>query len=158
MRAQITPFLLFNQEAEAAARFYVNLFNGKLLHIQPYPEGTPMPAGAVMTATFEIFGLTLTALNWGQAANYTEAVSFAIEPETQAEVDHYWNALIADGGQEMPCGWLKDKYGVTWQVAPEVLPRLMNDPEPKKASAVIKAMMKMKKIIISDLETAYDQA
>jgi predicted 3-demethylubiquinone-9 3-methyltransferase (glyoxalase superfamily) len=158
MRAQITPFLLFNTEAEAAARFYVSLFNGKLLNVQPYPDGTPMPKGTVMTATFEIFGMTLTALNWGQPANYTEAVSFAIEPETQEEVDHYWNTLISNGGQEMPCGWLKDRYGVTWQVAPEVLPRLMNDPDPKKASAVMQAMMKMKKIIIKDLEEAYAQA
>jgi len=155
MRAHITPFLLFNQEAEAAAHFYVSVFKGKLLSIQTYPDGTPMPDGAVMTATFEILGMTLTALNWGQPANYTEAVSFAIEPETQEEVDHYWNTLIADSGQEMPCGWLKDKFGVTWQVAPEILPRLMNDPDPKKASAVMKAMMKMKKIIIKDLETAY---
>ena len=158
MHAQIIPFLLFNTEAEAAARFYVSVFNGRLINIQPYPEGTPMPEGAVMTATFEIFGMTLTALNWGQPANYTEAVSFAIEPETQEEVDHYWNTLTSDGGQEMPCGWLKDQYGVTWQVAPEALPRLMNDPDPKKASAVMKAMMKMKKIIIKDLQVAYDDA
>lgn len=158
MRAQITPFLLFNTEAEEAARFYVSVFNGKLLNIQSYPSGTPMPADMVMTATFEIFGMTLTALNWGQPAHYTEAVSFSIEPETQEEVDHYWNTLTADGGQEMPCGWLKDKYGVTWQVAPEILPRLMNDPNPQKALAVMKAMMKMKKIIIKDLQEAYDQA
>ena len=158
MKAQITPFLLFNTEAEQAARFYVALFNGKLINIQTYPEGTPMPKGTVMTTTFEIFGITMTALNWGQPANYTEAVSFAIEPETQEEVDHYWNTLIADSGQKMPCGWLKDKFGVTWQVAPEALPRLMNDPDPKKASAVMTAMMKMKKIIIKDLQDAYDQA
>jgi predicted 3-demethylubiquinone-9 3-methyltransferase (glyoxalase superfamily) len=158
MHAQITPFLLFNTEAEAAARFYVSVFNGKLLNIQHYPDGTPMPKDTVMTATFEILGMTLTALNWGQPANYTEAVSFAIEPETQEEVDHYWNTLIGDSGQEMPCGWLKDRYGVTWQVAPEVLPRLMNDPDPKKASAMMQAMMKMKKIIIKDLEDAYAQA
>jgi len=158
MRAQITPFLLFNTEAEAAARFYVSLFNGKLLSIQSYPEDAPMSKGMVMTATFEILGMTLTALNWGQPANYTEAVSFAIEPETQEEIDHYWHTLIGDGGQEMPCGWLKDRYGLTWQVAPEALPRLMNDPDPKKATAVMHAMMKMKKIIIKDLEDAYAQA
>ena len=158
MKAKITPFLLFNTEAEEAARFYVGLFNGKLLNVRRYPDGTPMPAGTAMTATFEILGMTLVALNWGQPANYTEAVSFAIEPETQEETDHYWNSLIADSGQEMPCGWLKDKYGVTWQVAPEALPRLMNDPNPKKASAVMQAMMKMKKIIIKDLQDAYDGA
>jgi predicted 3-demethylubiquinone-9 3-methyltransferase (glyoxalase superfamily) len=158
MRAQITPFLLFKNEAEAAANFYVSVFNGKLLDVRRYPENTPMPAGTVLTATFEIFGMTMTALNWGQEAKYLETISFAIEPDTQEEVDHYWNALIADGGQEGPCGWLKDKYGVSWQVAPEVLPRLMNDPDPKKSSAVMQAMMKMKKIIIKDIQEAYDNA
>lgn len=154
MKAKITPFLLFNTEAEAAARFYVSVFNGKLLGVKHYPDNSPMP-GAVMTATFEIFGTTMTALNWGQEAKYTESISFMIEPETQEEVDHYWNALIADGGEEGPCGWLKDKYGVSWQVAPEVLLRCINDPDSKKSSAVMQAMMKMKKIIIKDIETAY---
>jgi predicted 3-demethylubiquinone-9 3-methyltransferase (glyoxalase superfamily) len=158
MRAKITPFLLFKNEAEAAANFYVSVFNGKLLAVKKYPENTPMPAGTVLTATFEIFGMTMTALNWGQEAKYLETISFAIEPDIQEEVDHYWNALIADGGQEGPCGWLKDKYGVSWQVAPEVLPRLMNDPDPKKATAVMQAMMKMKKIVIKDIQEAYDNA
>jgi predicted 3-demethylubiquinone-9 3-methyltransferase (glyoxalase superfamily) len=158
MRAQITPFLLFKDEAEAAANFYVSVFNGKLLKVDHYPQGTPMPTSMVMTASFEIFGMTMTALNWGQDANYTESISFSIEPETQEETDHYWNALIADGGSEGPCGWLKDKFGVSWQVAPQVLPRLMGDADPKKASAVMKAMMKMKKIIIKDIQEAYDQA
>ncbi|WP_448697263.1 VOC family protein [Mucilaginibacter sp. AW1-3] len=158
MRAQITPFLLFKDEAEAAANFYVSVFGGKLLNIDPYPEGTPIPAGAVMTATFEIFGMTMTALNWGQPAEFKETISFAIQPETQEETDHYWNALIADGGSEGPCGWLKDKFGVSWQVAPEVLMRMMSDPDPKKSSAVMQAMMKMKKIIIKDIEEAYHKA
>lgn len=158
MRAQITPFLLFNNEAKEAADFYVSVFNGKLLNVTYYPQGTPMPAGTVLTATFEIFGMTMTALNWGQEAKYLETISFAIEPDTQEEVDYYWNALIADSGQEGPCSWLKDKYGVSWQVAPEILPRLMNDPDPKKSSAVMLAMMKMKKIIIKDIQEAYDKA
>jgi predicted 3-demethylubiquinone-9 3-methyltransferase (glyoxalase superfamily) len=158
MRAQITPFLLFDKEAEAAAKFYVSVFNGKLLEVKKYPENAPMPAGTVLTATFEILGMTMTALNWGQEAKYTESISFAIEPDTQEEVDYYWNALIGDGGEEGPCGWLKDKYGVSWQVAPEVLPRLMNDPDQKKSMAVMQAMMKMKKIIIKDIQQAYDNA
>jgi predicted 3-demethylubiquinone-9 3-methyltransferase (glyoxalase superfamily) len=158
MKNKLIPFLLFNTEAEEAANFYVELFKGKLMHVQPYPDGTPMPKGTAMTATFQILGMNITALNWGQPANYTEAVSFAVEPETQEEVDHLWDSLIGDTGKEMPCGWLKDKYGVTWQVAPEALPRLMGDPDPKKSSAVMKAMMKMKKIIIADLEAAYEQA
>ena len=158
MKAKITPFLLFNSEAEEAANFYVSVFKGKLLKVERYPEGTPVPAGTVMTATFEIFGMTFTALNWGQEAPHTLSISFAIEPETQQEVDYYWDALTADGGAEDPCGWLRDKYGISWQVAPTILPRLMMDPDPKKASAVMKAMMKMKKIIIKDLETAYQNA
>jgi len=158
MRSKITPFLLFNTEAGEAAKFYVDLFNGKMLSIKHYPQSAPMAADIVMTATFEILGTTMVALNWGQPANYTEAVSFAIEPDTQEEVDRYWNTLIGDSGQEMPCGWLKDKYGVTWQVAPEILPRLMGDPNPKKSAAVMQAMMKMKKIIIKDLQEAYDKA
>jgi predicted 3-demethylubiquinone-9 3-methyltransferase (glyoxalase superfamily) len=111
-----------------------------------------------MTATFEIFGMTMTALNWGKEAKYTESISFAIEPETQEEVDHFWNSLTANGGEEGPCGWLKDKYGVSWQVAPEVLIRYINDPDPKKSSAVMQVMMKMKKIVIKDIETAYQEA
>jgi predicted 3-demethylubiquinone-9 3-methyltransferase (glyoxalase superfamily) len=158
MKAKITPFLLFNTEAEEAARYYVSIFNGQLLDVQHYPEGSPMPPGTVLTATFDIFGMTMTALNWGQEAKYTETISFMIEPETQDEVDHYWNALTADGGEEGPCGWLKDKYGVSWQVAPDVLMRYINDSDPKRASAVMQAMMKMKKIIISDIEAAYKQA
>jgi predicted 3-demethylubiquinone-9 3-methyltransferase (glyoxalase superfamily) len=128
------------------------------LHVQNYPENGPMPNDTVMTATFEIFGMTMTALNWGQEAKYTESISFAIEPENQEETDQYWNALIAGGGSEGPCGWLKDKFGVSWQVAPEALPRLMSDPDPKKSTAVMRAMMKMKKIIIKDLEEAYNNA
>lgn len=158
MRAKITPFLLFNHEAEEAAKFYVSVFNGKLVKVDHYPEGTPMPAGTVLTASFEIFGMTMTALNWGQEAKYSETISFAIEPETQEETDQYWNALIADGGSEGPCGWLKDKYGISWQVAPEILPRLMGDTDPEKSTAVMMAMMKMKKIIIKDLQAAYDNA
>lgn len=158
MRGQITPFLLFNTEAEEAAKFYVAVFKGKLLSVEKYPENSPMPAGTVLTASFEILGMKITALNWGQEAKFRETVSFAIEPDTQEEVDYYWNALIADSGEEGPCSWLKDKYGLSWQVAPEILPRLMKDPDPKKATAVMHAMMKMKKIIIKDIQAAYDNA
>ncbi|HXS37909.1 MAG TPA: VOC family protein [Flavipsychrobacter sp.] len=158
MRAKIIPFLLFNNEAEAAANYYVSVFKGKLLDVKKYPQNGPMSADTIMTATFEIFGMTMTALNWGQEAKYMETISFAIEPDTQEEVDYYWNTLIADGGQEGPCGWLKDKYGVSWQIAPEILPRLMNDSDPKKATAVMQTMMKMKKIVIKDIQKAYDNA
>jgi predicted 3-demethylubiquinone-9 3-methyltransferase (glyoxalase superfamily) len=157
MKAKITPFLLFDHEAEEAANFYVSIFNGKLLSVNRYPDNSPMP-GMVLTATFEILGMTITALNWGQEANYSDTISFAIETDTQEETDHYWKALIADRGEERPCSWLKDKYGVSWQVTPEILPRLMGDPNPKKSSAVMQAMMKMKKIVIKDIQAAYDKA
>jgi predicted 3-demethylubiquinone-9 3-methyltransferase (glyoxalase superfamily) len=158
MRKQITTFLLFNSEAEEAANFYVSVFGGKMLDIVRYSETSPFLPGAVMTAAFEILGMTMTALNWGQEAKYSETISFSIEMDTQEETDHYWNTLIADGGEEGPCGWLKDKYGVSWQVTPAMLPRLMKDPDPKKATAVMQAMMKMKKIVIKDIQDAYDGA
>jgi len=156
MKNQINPFLLFKNEAEEAANFYVSVFKGKLLNVSRYPEGAPMPAGTVLTATFEIFGTTFTALNFGSDVEPTIAVSFAIEPVTQDETDYYWNALIANGGEEGQCGWLKDKFGFSWQVAPEALSRLMSDKDPKKSSAVMQAMMGMRKIIIKDLEKAYN--
>lgn len=157
MKAHITPFLLFNKEAKEAARFYVSVFNGKMLGVSYYPEKSPMP-GVAMTATFEIFGMKMTALNWGRDTRFDLSVSFAIEPDTQEETNYYWNALIADGGEESQCGWLKDKFGLSWQVAPEALPRLMGDKNPNKSAAVMQAMMKMKKIIIKDLEEAYANA
>lgn len=158
MRKQITTFLLFNSEAEEAANFYVSVFGGKMLDIVRYSETSPFLPGKVMTATFEILGMTMTALNWGQEAKYSETISFSIEMDTQEETDHYWSTLIANGGEEGPCGWLKDKYGVSWQVTPTILPKLMKDPDPKKATAVMQSMMKMKKIVIKDLQEAYDKA
>ena len=157
MKAKITPFLLFNTEAEEAATFYVSVFNGKLLKVDHYPEDSPMPVGTVLAATFEILGMTITALNWGQEATYKETISFSIEPDTQEEVDYYWEALIADNGEESMCGWLKDKFGISWQITPEILPRLMSDPDPKKSSAVMKAMMTMTKINIKDIQEAYNK-
>lgn len=158
MRAQITPFLLFNNQAEEAANFYASVFGGKVTNVDYYPENGPMPAGTVLTATFEIFGMTIIALNCGSDVPFTDAISFAIQPDIQEETDYYWDALLAGGGQESQCGWLKDRFGVSWQVAPEALPRLMNDPDPKKSSAVMQAMMKMRKIIIKDIEEAYRNA
>ena len=158
MRAQIIPFLLFNDQAEPAANFYVSVFGGKVTDVSRYPENGPMPAGTVLTATFEILGMTITALNSGWDVPFTDAISLSIQPDTQEETDYYWNALLAGGGQESQCSWLKDQFGVSWQVTPEALPRLMNDPDPKKSAAVMKAMMKMSKIIIKDIEEAYRNA
>ncbi|WP_078351538.1 VOC family protein [Mucilaginibacter pedocola] len=122
MRASIIPFLPFNNKAEEkAAKFHIKTFNGKLLTMEHYLDGAPVPAASILTDAFEILGMKMTDLNWGQEAKNTESVSFAIEPSPQEEIDHYWDVLIADGGEARPCGWLKDKYGVFWQLAPDMV-------------------------------------
>ncbi|HVX81222.1 MAG TPA: VOC family protein [Devosiaceae bacterium] len=152
---KITPFLWFDTEAEEAAEFYVSLFpNSRITGKTHYGEGAPGPKGQVMTVSFELDGLPVTALNGGPIYKFTEAVSFSVSCEDQAEVDRFWNALTANGGQEGPCAWLKDKYGFSWQIVPKALMRLLGDPDPKKSQAAMQAMLKMKKIIIADLEAA----
>ena len=155
---KITPFLTFVFEAEAAMNFYLGIFrDAKMISIHRYGKNTPMPEGTVMTASFELFGQRFVALNAGPMFQFTPAVSFLVECETQEEVDHYWDKL-SEGGTQMPCAWLTDKFGVTWQIAPKQLLQLMNDPDPAKVGRVMQAMMKMKKIIISDIERAANAA
>jgi predicted 3-demethylubiquinone-9 3-methyltransferase (glyoxalase superfamily) len=154
----ITPFLWFNNEAEEAAKLYTSLFpNSRIRNLSRYPEGSPGPVGQVMTVTFELNGQTFTALNGGPHFKFTEAVSFVIDCEDQEEVDKYWNALTADGGQESQCGWLKDKFGLSWQVTPKVLGELLSGSNPEGSKRAMAAMLKMKKIDISKLEEAYNQ-
>jgi predicted 3-demethylubiquinone-9 3-methyltransferase (glyoxalase superfamily) len=154
---KISPFLWFDTQAEEAAKFYTSIFkNSKITSIARYPEGSPGPAGQAMTVAFVLDGQEFTALNGGPIFHFTEAVSFVIDCGDQAEVDYFWNKLT-EGGQESQCGWLKDKYGLSWQVVPEALGRLMSDPDPGKAQRVMQAMLKMKKIVVSDLQAAYDQ-
>jgi predicted 3-demethylubiquinone-9 3-methyltransferase (glyoxalase superfamily) len=153
--SKITSCLWFDGRGEEAAQFYVSLFpNSKLGKVTRYPEGTPGQAGSVMTVEFELDGVQFLALNGGPEFKFTEAVSFQIDCKDQAEVDRYWNALIADGGEESVCGWLKDRFGLSWQVVPNVLPRLMGDPDKAKANRVAAAMMQMRKIDIGKLEEA----
>ena len=153
--SKITTCLWFDGQAEAAANFYVSLFpNSKAGKIARYPEGTPGQAGTVMTVEFELDGAQFVGLNGGPEFKFTEAISFQIDCKDQAEVDRYWNALLQDGGEESVCGWLKDRFGVSWQVVPSALPRLMSDPDRAKANRVTAAMMKMKKIDIGKLEEA----
>jgi predicted 3-demethylubiquinone-9 3-methyltransferase (glyoxalase superfamily) len=152
---KITPFLWYDKEAEEAANFYCSVFkNSKIEKVARYPEGSPAPAGSVMTVEFELEGQRFIALNAGPHFKFNEAVSFVIDCDTQADVDHYWSKLTSGGGQESMCGWLKDKYGLSWQVTPKVLPKLMTDPDKEKAKRVMEAMMRMKKIVIADLEEA----
>jgi predicted 3-demethylubiquinone-9 3-methyltransferase (glyoxalase superfamily) len=155
---KVSPFLWFDREAEAAVNFYVSLFpSAKITNVNRYGEGAPggAEAGSVMTIAFEIDGVTFVALNGGPAFKFNEAMSLSVDCDGQAEVDRYWAALSA-GGEEGPCGWLKDRWGVSWQVNPRRLGELMQDPEPKRAKAAMDAMLKQKKIVIAEIEAAAD--
>jgi predicted 3-demethylubiquinone-9 3-methyltransferase (glyoxalase superfamily) len=155
---KIAPFLWFAQEAEEAANFYVKVFgkDSRIVTSTRYGKDMPMPEGTVMTVEFELRGQKFVALNGGPIFKFTEAVSFAIECEDQAEIDHFWNRLT-EGGQPSMCGWLKDRYGLSWQVVPKILPQLLKG-EPRKAQAATQAFMKMQKFDIAALEKAYDAA
>jgi len=140
---EITPFLWFDTQAEEAANLYVSIFkNSKILKVARYGEAGPGPAGSVMIMNFQIEGQEFIALNAGPRFKFTEAISFVINCRTQEEVDHYWNKLTADGGQESMCGWLKDKYGLSWQVTPTILGELMTDKMPRKRSGSCKPCCK----------------
>lgn len=155
---KITPCLWFDDQAEQAAEFYIAIFsNSKITNVSRYgEEGHDIhgkPAGTVMAVAFELNGQSFTALNGGPAFKFNEAVSFQINCETQAEVDHYWSKLSEGGDKNaQQCGWLKDKYGLSWQVIPTILPKLLSDPDPEKSQRAMAAMLKMKKINISELE------
>jgi predicted 3-demethylubiquinone-9 3-methyltransferase (glyoxalase superfamily) len=152
---KVTPFLWFDNQAEEAVNLYVSIFpNSKMLKVLRYGEAGPGPKGSVMTASFDLDGQRFTALNGGPHFKFTEAVSFVIDCKSQEEVDHYWDKLSA-GGQTQQCGWLKDKFGVSWQITPTVLVEMMGDADPAKAKRVAKAMMKMVKIDIAKLKEAY---
>lgn len=152
----ITPFLWFDTQAEEAATFYTSVFpNSKIHGIARYGDAGPGDAGSVMTVAFELDGRRFVALNGGPQFSFTEAVSFVVSCETQAEVDDYWEKL-SDGGEKGPCGWLKDRYGLSWQVVPTVLERLVRDPDPAKSQRAVAAMMQMGKLEIDALQRAYD--
>ena len=150
----ITPMLWFNNNAEEAVNFYLKVFpNSKLGTVARYGDAGPGPKGQVMTASFNLNGQEFVALNGGPHFKFTEAVSFVIDCQTQEEVDHYWNSLT-EGGEESMCGWLKDKYGLSWQVTPRILIQLLGDKDKEKSGRVMKAMMTMKKIDIAKLKEA----
>ncbi len=154
---KITPFLWFNDQAEEAMNFYTSIFkNSKISSVSRYGEGGPGQPGSVMTATFELDGQEFMALNGGPLFTFTEAISFFVNCETQAEVDELW-AKLTEGGEEVQCGWLKDRYGLSWQIVPSVLGELLNDPDAEKAGRVMNAMLQMKKIDIAGLRSAYEQ-
>jgi predicted 3-demethylubiquinone-9 3-methyltransferase (glyoxalase superfamily) len=157
---KISPFLWFDDQAEEAASLYVSVFpNSKITDVQRYGEGGPGPEGAAMTVQFTLDEEEFTALNGGpQHYTFNESVSFVVHCQDQAEVDHYWDALTADGGEPGPCGWLKDRYGLSWQIIPAALGELLSDPDPGRSSRAMQAMLKMTKIDVAELRAAADSA
>jgi predicted 3-demethylubiquinone-9 3-methyltransferase (glyoxalase superfamily) len=152
--SKITPCLWFDTQGEEAAEFYTSIFkNSRIRNIARYGEAGLRPAGTVMTVSFELDGQPFIALNGGPDFTFNEAISFQIDCKSQAEVDEYWSRL-AEGGEEGPCGWLKDLYGVSWQVVPTRLTELLDDPDPETSQRVMSAMLQMKKIDIAALEDA----
>ncbi|MGD9560739.1 MAG: VOC family protein [Pyrinomonadaceae bacterium] len=153
---KLTPFLWFDTQAEEAANLYTSIFkNSRVLNVARYPEGSPGGmAGKVMTVQFELDGLEFTALNAGPQFKFTEAVSFVVNCGSQEEVDHFWDKLTADGGEESMCGWLKDKFGLSWQITPTILPELISSSDTEKAQKAMNAMLQMRKIDIQALRDA----
>ncbi len=155
---KITTFLWFNQEAEEAANFYVSLFkDSKILSVSRYGDAGPGPKGSAMVVEFQLAGQRFQALNGGPIFKFTEAISLMVDCESQEEVDMLWSKMTADGGQESRCGWLKDKYGLSWQIIPTRFMQLMQDKDPKRTQRVMQAMLTMKKFDIARLEEAYAQ-
>lgn len=155
---RITTFLWFDTEAEEAANYYTSIFDdGKITRVKHYGSAGPREAGLVMTVEFELAGLELIALNGGPQFTFNESVSLMVHCDSQDEVDRYWSRLT-DGGEEGACGWLKDRYGLSWQICPTLLFDLMDDPDPVKGQAVMAAMLKMGKLESSVLHVAYDNA
>ena len=153
---KITPFLWFDGRAEEAMKLYTSVFkNSKIRKIDYWAKGSPFPEGQVMAGVFELDGQQFYAFDAGPQFKFTEAISFFVNCETQQEIDHFWNKLTADGGQESMCGWLKDKFGVSWQIVPDTLGQMLADKDKTKAARAMQAMMGMKKLIIADLEKAY---
>lgn len=149
--------LWFDDNGEEAMKYYVSIFpNSKINEVTRYGEGAPMPAGTMLVGSFELNGMQLLALNGGPHFKFTEAISISVTCDTQAEVDHLWNELTANGGQESMCGWLKDKYGLSWQIVPSFMSKALSDPDPARKGRVMGAMMQMRKLDIAMLQRAYD--
>ena len=155
---KITPFLWFDNQAEEAVNFYVSVFkNSKTGTVARYGESGPGPKGSVMTIAFELDGQNFVALNGGPTFKFTEAISLMVNCEDQEEIDYFWETLTADGGKEVECGWLKDKYGLFWQVVPKILGELVQSKDPEKSERVMKAVMQMKKLDLAKLKEAAEQ-
>jgi predicted 3-demethylubiquinone-9 3-methyltransferase (glyoxalase superfamily) len=167
MAQKIVPYLWFDKEAEQAASLYVDLFKSrpgtpagesKVFEVSRYTDAGPGEPGTAMVVSFELDGEEFTALNGGPQFNFTEAISFLVRCESQEEVDYFWNALTADGGEESQCGWLKDRFGLSWQIIPNRLMELLADPDPGRAQRSMQAMLQMRRIDVAELERAADAA
>jgi predicted 3-demethylubiquinone-9 3-methyltransferase (glyoxalase superfamily) len=157
MQQRIVTNLWFDTEAEEAAEHYTSIFdNSRIVHVAHYNEAGPREAGMVMVVEFELDGQRFVAINGGDQFKFDEAISLQINCETQEEIDYYWDKLLADGGEEGPCGWLKDKYGLSWQVTPTGMDELFSDPDKGRAERAMKAMLEMKKLDIEELRRAAD--
>jgi predicted 3-demethylubiquinone-9 3-methyltransferase (glyoxalase superfamily) len=155
-KQKINPFLWFDSNAEEAMEFYTSIFrNSKIVSVSRYGEAGPGPKGTVMVGSFELEGQTFLALNGGPRYKFTEAISLVVNCETQQEIDYFWERLGA-GGQEQACGWLKDKFGLSWQIVPTILGELMQDKDPQKSKRVMEAMLQMIKFDIAKLQAACD--
>jgi predicted 3-demethylubiquinone-9 3-methyltransferase (glyoxalase superfamily) len=152
---KITPFLWFDNQAEQAAQFYTSIFkNSKILNVSRYGDAGPGPKGSVMVVNFQLFGQDFTALNGGPLFKFSEAFSFVVNCESQQEIDEYWGKLTSGGGAAGDCGWLKDKFGFSWQIVPTALNKLLSDKDPEKTNRAMQAMLKMKKLDIATLQQA----
>ena len=157
MAQKIIPYLWFDNDAAEAIDFYTSIFDdARVVSASHYGEDGPFPAGTLMSATFELAGQQFAALNGGPHDTFNDSISLFVDCEDQAEVDRYWDALLADGGQPTQCGWLKDKYGVSWQIVPQALMRYLGDPDPEKAQRTVAAMLKMVKLDVAELTAAYE--
>ncbi len=156
-KQKITPFLWFDTQAEEAANLYVSIFkDARLLAVTRYGDAGPGPKGTVMTATFSLFGMEFIALNAGPLFKFNESISFVVNCDSQEEIDYYWDKLIAGGGAASQCGWLKDKFGLSWQISPRMLDELAVSGEPAGVNRMMQAMLKMQKLDIAGLKRAYD--
>ena len=156
MTTTITTFLTYDTQAEEAAQLYTSLFGGKILQTTRYPVDGPKSEGAVMTVTFELLGQTYIALNGGPSFTFTSGFSLMVKVDTQAEVDRLWNGLLANGGKEIQCGWVVDRFGVSWQIVPRQLIEMIGDPNRTKAARAMEAMMGMVKIDLAKLQAAFE--
>lgn len=157
VQRKITPFLWYDTQAEAAVELYLRLFGqGSVLQHQRWGEGSPYPAGSTMAVTFDLHGQTLIAFNGGPHFKFSEAASLFVACDDQAEVDTLWHGLTAHGGQESQCGWLKDPFGLSWQIVPKAFLKMMSDPDGQRVMRVTQAMMQMRKLDVAALKRAYD--